>query len=129
MAQAHGQIRSMPAAEIDVSTDLVRRLVAGQHPDLADRPVTVLASGWADLICRPGDALLVRSPRRPLGGKSLRHEQRWLPGLARRRPLAIPAPVRTGHADEGYPWSGSIVPFLPGQIAAVAPPADPRAAA
>jgi hypothetical protein len=34
----------MPAAEVDITADLVRRLLAGQHPDLAHLPVEFLAT-------------------------------------------------------------------------------------
>ena len=38
-------VNRMPTAEVEVSTDLVRRLLADQHPDLARLPVEFLASG------------------------------------------------------------------------------------
>ena len=119
----------MPAAEVDVSPDLVRRLLAGQQPDLAGLPVTVLTNGWDNLICRLGDGLLVRLPRRAMAAKLVEHEQRWLPVLAPRLPLPIPAPVRAGRPALGYPWPWSVVPYLPGQMAATDPPADLAAAA
>ena len=120
---------AMPAAEVDVDPDLVRRLLAAQHPDLAGLPVEVLANGWDNLICRLGEDLLVRLPRRELGAALVLHEQRWLPALAPRLPLAVPAPVRTGQPGEGFPWSWSITAYLPGQVAGRTPPADPAAAA
>jgi hypothetical protein len=45
------------------------------------------------------------------------HEQRWLPLLAPRLPLPIPSPERTGVPAHGYPYSWSVVPFLPGKPA------------
>ena len=114
----------MPSAEADLSAGLVRRLVAGQHPDLAGLRVAVLANGWDNVICRLGDDLAVRLPRRVAAAELIRHEQRWLPELAARLPLSIPAPVRVGRPALGYPWHWSIVPLLPGQIAELSPPAD-----
>jgi aminoglycoside phosphotransferase (APT) family kinase protein len=121
----------MPVAEIDASPDLVRRLLASQHPDLAHLPIDLLANGWDNFICRLGDDLLVRLPRRELAAKLVVHEQQWLPVLASRLPLAVPAPVRIGRPAEaeGYPWPWTITPFFPGQVAARTPPADPRQAA
>jgi aminoglycoside phosphotransferase (APT) family kinase protein len=119
----------MPSAEVEVSADLVVRLLAAQHPDLAQLPVTVLAHGWDNVVCRVGEQLLARMPRRELSAGLLIHEQRWLPVLAPGLPLPVPAPVRTGRPDLGYPWSWSIVPFLPGRVAAQDPPADLLAAA
>ena len=46
--------KPMPAAEVDVSADLVRRLLADQHPDLASLPVSFLASGWDNAMYRLG---------------------------------------------------------------------------
>ena len=104
----------MPPAEVVVTADLVRRLLAGQHPDLADLPVEFLANGWDNELYRVGDELVARMPRRQLGAKIILHEQRWLPSLAPRLPLPIPYPERTGHSALGYPYSWSVVPFLPG---------------
>jgi aminoglycoside phosphotransferase (APT) family kinase protein len=119
----------MPAAEVDVSPDLVRRLLAAQHPDLAHLPVELITHGWDNVMCRVGGELAARLPRREMGARLIVHEQRWLPVLQPRLPLAIPAPVRVGQPGLGYPWPWSIVPFIPGQVAAQDPPADPRAAA
>lgn len=119
----------MPAAEVEVSPDLVRRLLATQHPDLSGLPVEVMANGWDNLICRLGSELLVRLPRRAAAAKLVEHEQRWLPVLAPSLPLPVPAPVRAGRPGLGYPWAWSVVPFLPGRVAARQPPADLLAAA
>jgi aminoglycoside phosphotransferase (APT) family kinase protein len=119
----------MPAAEVDVTADLVRRLLAAQHPDLAGLPAEPLANGWDNTLFRLGDELVARLPRRALGASILVNEQRWLPSLAPRLPLPVPAPVRTGVPGEGYPWPWSVVPFLPGTPASDGSPFDPRRAA
>jgi hypothetical protein len=58
----------MPAAEVEVSADLVRRLLAGQHRDLARLPVEFLANGWDNELYRVGDGHIARAaaprPRR-----------------------------------------------------------------
>ena len=122
-------VNRMPAAEVDVSADLVRRLLADQHPDLARLPVEFLANGWDNELYRVGDALVARLPRRALGAQIIKNEQRWLPELAPRLPLSIPYPERTGAPACGYPYSWSVVPYLPGVPAAVASSFDPAAAA
>lgn len=119
----------MPAAEVSVSPDLVRRLLAAQQADLAHLPVRVVAYGWDNLMYRLGEELAVRLPRRTAAAGLIVNEQRWLPVVAPRLPLPVPAPVRAGRAALGYPWPWSIVPFLPGQLAAREPPADPADAA
>jgi aminoglycoside phosphotransferase (APT) family kinase protein len=88
-----------------------------------------MANGWDNALFRVGEDLVARLPRRELAAQLVEHEQRWLPGLAPRLPLSVPAPVRTGRPDLGYPWSWSVVPFLPGATAAESPPADSEEAA
>jgi len=119
----------MPAAEVQVSVELVRRLLDEQHPDLADLPIEVLANGWDNLVCRLGEELLVRLPRRAMAAELVAHEQRWLPELAGRLPLAVPSPVRVGRPSAQYPWSWSVVPFFPGRVAARCEPDDLRSTA
>ena len=119
----------MPAADVEVSADLVRRLLADQHPDLGRLPVEFLANGWDNELYRVGDGLVARLPRRALGAQIITNEQRWLPGLAPRLPLPIPCPERTGVPACGYPYSWSVVPYLPGVPAAQASSFDPAAAA
>jgi len=119
----------MPAADVEVSAVLVRRLLADQHPDLARLPVGFLANGWDNELYRVGDRLVARLPRRALGAQILKNEQRWLPGLASRLPLPIPYPERTGVPGCGYPYPWSVVPYLPGVPAARASSFDPARAA
>jgi aminoglycoside phosphotransferase (APT) family kinase protein len=99
----------MPAADVEVTTELVRRLLADQRPDLAGRPVEFLANGWDNAMFRLGDELLVRLPRRQVAARILLNEQRWLPALAPAIHLPIPAPERTGPPAHGYPFRWSVV--------------------
>lgn len=108
---------------------LVRRLLQDQHPDLADRSLAPLASGWDNALLRLGPDLIVRLPRRELAAHLVEHELRWLPRLAPRLPLPIPVPVRTGVPGPGYPWAWSIVPYFPGAPALIDRPREGLAAA
>jgi hypothetical protein len=45
----------MPSADVDVTVDVIRRLVCEQMPDLADRRLRMLAHGWDNVIVRIGD--------------------------------------------------------------------------
>jgi len=108
----------MPAADVDVSSDLVRRLLAEQFPDLAELPVEFMANGWDNTMFRIGDELVARLPRREPAASVLLNEQRWLPVLAPALELPIPYPERTGLPALGYPWSWSVVPYLSGVPAA-----------
>ena len=66
---------------------------------------------------RLGEQLLVRLPRRHLAAPLIENEQRWLPVLAERLPIAVPAPVREGLPGRGYPWKWSVLPWLQGSTA------------
>ena len=90
-----------PAAEVDVHPTLIRGLLQDQHPDLTDLSLAWEADGWDNAVFRLGPRLAVRAPRRRVAAELIRHEQRWLPDLAARLPLPIPAPVRAGHPGRG----------------------------
>lgn len=111
-----------PEAEFDVDLDLVSRLIARQHPDLAGLPLKAEASGWDNVMFRLGDDLAVRLPRRTMGAAFILSEQTWLAALAPRLPLLTPAPVRVGAPDLGYPWTWSITPWIEGRTADLDPP-------
>jgi aminoglycoside phosphotransferase (APT) family kinase protein len=106
-----------PDAEHEIDVALVQRLLQAQHSDLADLPIRLVDSGWDNVMFRLGEHLSVRLPRRTLAVKLLDHEQTWLPQLATRLPLAVPAPVRLGQPTSEYPWAWSILPWLPGVTA------------
>lgn len=106
-----------PDAEVDVDTDLVAGLLADQHPDLSGAPLSSVPGGWDNLLWRLGDDLVVRLPRRAVAAALVGSEHAWLPHLAPRLPLPIPAPVRTGRPGRGYPWSWTITRWMPGKRA------------
>ncbi|WP_245935132.1 aminoglycoside phosphotransferase family protein [Acidipropionibacterium virtanenii] len=118
-------LESTPPAEVDITVDLLRALLSDQHPDLADRELTVAANGWDNVIVRIGADLLARLPRRRLAASLVLHEQRWLPGLAEGLPISVPSPVREGRPGLGYPWAWSICPWFDGDMAADVALADP----
>ncbi|WP_417562009.1 aminoglycoside phosphotransferase family protein [Microbacterium sp.] len=113
-----------PEAELDVDLVLVTRLLRDQHADLADLPMTIAASGWDNVMARVGDDLAVRAPRRAIAAALIEHEQLVLPRIAPRLPVAVPVPVRSGHATAFYPWPWSVVPWFEGVSAASASPAQ-----
>lgn len=108
---------AVPPAEVDLDDRMVRELLRSQHPDLADLPIQLAATGWDNYTFRLGDALAVRLPRIAAGVDLLRKEQHWLPLLAPGLPVAVPVPVRLGRPGAGYPWPWSIVPWVPGRSA------------
>ena len=81
------------------------------------------------MIYRLGPDLAVRLPRRPMGVHHLEREYRWLPIVGPGLPLAIPVPAGIGEPGEGYPWPWMVCSWLPGEVAALTPVADPHEAA
>ncbi|GIM94898.1 aminoglycoside phosphotransferase family protein [Paractinoplanes toevensis] len=101
--------------ELDISEDLVRRLVDTQFPAWAGRPLRpVPAAGTDNVMFRLGGDLVVRLPRMPHSAGNVAKEQRWLPYLAPLLPLAVPAPVGLGRPAPGYPLPWSIYEWRPG---------------
>lgn len=116
----------MPAAELDVTEELVRRLLVEQHPDLADLPLALVANGWDNVIFRLGADFMARMPRRRMAADLVLNEQRWLPALSARLPLAVPTPLRVGTPGGDYPWNWSICPWFDGDVAADVALTDPH---
>ncbi|MDN4472304.1 phosphotransferase [Demequina zhanjiangensis] len=114
----------VPDAEVRISDDLVSRLLAAQHPDLASLPLGERHEGWDNVTVRIGHDLAARLPRRRVGADLASREHAWLPTLAADWDFAVPTPVRLGEPGEGYPWSWSIVPYHPGERAFDAPLTD-----
>lgn len=107
-------LRTKPAADVSISPALVTALLEEQHPDLAPLVPVQSAEGWDNVLFRLGDELAIRLPRRAAAAMLIEHEQRWLPQLAARLPLAVPVPVRIGVPGRLFAWSWSIVRWLPG---------------
>ncbi|MEX2032810.1 MAG: phosphotransferase, partial [Dehalococcoidia bacterium] len=120
----------MHADEVETDAPLVRRLLASQFSQWADRPIERVASAGTDnAIYRLGTDLAVRLPRRPSATAQAEKEDRWLPRLAPHLPLAIPEPVTLGQPGEGFPWIWAVCRWLPGRSALDATFDDPKQAA
>jgi aminoglycoside phosphotransferase (APT) family kinase protein len=115
------QITKAPAAEVVVDTQTIRALLGAQHPDLSELPLEEVPPGWDNFIFRLGEGMSVRLPRRLASVAMLEHEQRWLPSIAPQLPVPVPAPLRIGKPGDQYPWPWSIVPWLSGETADLAP--------
>lgn len=113
-----------PAAEVVVDETLVRRLLMDQAPALAHLPLSLVGTGWDNVIHRLGADLSVRVPRREAAAQLIVNEQQWLPVLAPRLPLAVPVPVHAGRSTAYFPWAWNVLPWFAGEPAAVHPPHD-----
>lgn len=112
--------------EVDTDVDLVRRLLASQHPHWAELPVErVVSAGTDNAIYRLGDRLAVRLPRISWAVDLVAKERTWLLVLAPHLPLAVPLPVAAGEPDEVFPYPWGVVRWLPGDLASADRLADP----
>jgi aminoglycoside phosphotransferase (APT) family kinase protein len=110
----------MHADELELDEPLVRRLLAEQFPEWADRPLSrVEPSGTDNAIFRLGDDLSVRLPRRH-GAADPSWEREWLPRLAPLLPLEIPTPVAEGLPSTEYPWAWEVYTWVEGETRPVA---------
>jgi aminoglycoside phosphotransferase (APT) family kinase protein len=101
--------------EIEVSDELVRRLVADQLPDCAELPLTRRETWGTDhVIYRLGHDLSVRLPKIRWAAEQGNKEGKWLPVLAPHLPVAIPTPVLIGRPAFGYPYSWYAAPWIAG---------------
>jgi aminoglycoside phosphotransferase (APT) family kinase protein len=106
-----------PPAEVHVDADLVRRLLASQHPEFLPADITLVDEGWDNVTYRLGESHAVRLPRRETAVQLLLNEQRWLPVLAPRVALEAPVPVALGRPSDLFPWPWSVVRWIEGATA------------
>jgi aminoglycoside phosphotransferase (APT) family kinase protein len=109
------------ASDILVDESVVRGLLREQHPDLAMLDIRATDHGWDNELFRLGDELVARLPRRRVAVPLIEHEQRWLPSIAERVSVSVPAPVRSGVASDAFPWPWTITAWFTGTLAARLP--------
>ena len=116
--------------EVDTDADLVRHLLASQHPQWDGLSIERVASAGTDnAMYRLGDDLAVRLPRLEGVVETVTKEQTWLPLLAPHLPIAVPLPVAVGKPDRLFPYPWSVVQWLPGELATLDRLNDPVSAA
>ena len=109
----------MHADELELDEPLVRRLLAEQFPQWADRPLQrIEPSGTDNAIFRLGEDLSLRLPRRR-GPMERSWELDWLPRLAPLLPLEIPVPVAPGRASDEYPCLWDVYTWVEGETVPV----------
>uniref|UniRef100_UPI0039EF2545 phosphotransferase n=1 Tax=Sinomonas sp. G460-2 TaxID=3393464 RepID=UPI0039EF2545 len=104
----------VPESEAVITAELVRGLLADQHPDLAGLPLVAASEGWDNVVFRLGHDLAVRMPRRELAAGLVRSELRFVGEIAARTGVALPVPVRRGRPGRGYPWVWSVCRWTEG---------------
>lgn len=100
---------------VNISVELVRRLIADQFPEYAHLPIAaVQKQGHDNRTYRLGSELLVRLPTAKAYALKVPKEQALLPKLAPYLSVNIPVPVRMGAASSYYPYNFSIYKWLAG---------------
>lgn len=115
----HHGLGGRPDADVEITEQLVHNLLAQQHPELAELPLSWVEAGWDNEVFRLGESLAVRLPRRQSAHALLLNEVRWLPFLAPRLPVAVPAVLNRGKPGLGYPYHWAVLPWFNGQSAAL----------
>jgi aminoglycoside phosphotransferase (APT) family kinase protein len=112
--------------DIAVDLDTARRLLAAAAPELAELPLAVLGEGWDNLVVAVGDDLLLRLPRRELGGRLLLGELDFLAAWGAALPVPIPRLVQRIPPTRDYPFTSALVTAIAGETADRAPPRNRR---
>src|SRR5262245_32566918 len=90
--------------EVYPDVAVVANLIKAQFPQWAELPVTpVAAPGMDNTTYRLGNDMSVRLPRFQSKVRQVVREQRWLPYLGPKLPLAVPQPLALGVPGQGFP--------------------------
>lgn len=109
--------------EPTLTTDLVRALLADQHPRWAELPVRALPHRGTDhAMFRLGDDHAVRLPRREGMDDAPDREAASIRRLADLVGVEAPDQVAVGEPGHGYPWRWSVVRWVHGDTATAPSP-------
>jgi aminoglycoside phosphotransferase (APT) family kinase protein len=102
--------------QVDVDVDVLRRLLAEQRPELANRQITpVVSTGTVNALFRIGDDLVARLPWQADWAEGIEREWRWIPWLSRRiASVRLPEPVYKGSPNDAFPFAWSIYRWIDG---------------
>jgi aminoglycoside phosphotransferase (APT) family kinase protein len=112
--------------EVDIDETLVRRLLAGQMPELATLPLSIVEPwGTDNAVWRLGEELVVRLPRINGAQGQVDKEATLLPLIAPHLSVAVPIPVAVGEPAFEYPYRWGVHQWIEGQPAeAMSDPID-----
>ncbi len=96
--------------------DTLAALLRAQAPELAGLHIRrSAASGSSNWVFRLGENLAVRMPRSDDYAEDLLNEVRWLPHLAPRLPVPVPAIVAVGQPTGDFPPPWTVVSWVKGE--------------
>lgn len=102
--------------EIEITCELVRKLVREQFPQYRDLEIyPVDRSGHDNRTFHLGEELAVRLPSGPGYAPQVEKESRWLPYLQAHLDYPISKPVAVGRPGGDFPWPWSINRWIEGE--------------
>lgn len=105
----------MHANEYAIDSNLARRLVLQQMPELAHLPVErVVSDGTDNAMFRLGNDMCLRLPRILSAQAQLKKEQTWLPKFAELS-LSVPRVLAIGEPIQDYPSTWSLCDWIEGK--------------
>jgi aminoglycoside phosphotransferase (APT) family kinase protein len=112
----------MHADQVDITAEVVTRLVASQFPPWRDQPVRPVTShGTVNALFRLGEEIVLRFPLQPSLAPKLRgdllSEQASARWVAAHVPVQVPVPVAIGEPGEGYAGPWAVYRWIPGETA------------
>lgn len=101
--------------DFPIDLETARAVIQNQFPQLAQRSMRFLGSGWDNQAFLVDEIWVFRFPHRKLAVELINKERRWLPALAKQLPLPTSSPIWIGEPSElfPFPFAGSL--FIPGQ--------------
>lgn len=118
-----------PEAHPSITPDLVRELIAAQHPEFSYLDVGPRFDGWDAAMFRLGDGLAARLPRTADAVRFLVAETTWLPRISMEWNFPFPRFVARGLPGGAFPWPWAVVTWVRGDTADAVPLAADAGAA
>jgi aminoglycoside phosphotransferase (APT) family kinase protein len=101
--------------EIDISQELVKKLIISQFPEWSSVPIERLNScGTDNVMFRLGEDKVIRLPRIASAAAQIEKEYIWLPQLAPYLSLEIPHPIAKGMPNNDYPYCWLVYKWIEG---------------
>ncbi len=110
-----------PRNGIDIDAGLVRSLLDAQFPEARALPVGAHFEGRDSIVWRLGEHWAMRMPMHQQAAAKHTTETTWMPHIGKAWPFAAPVPVRVGRPSAQFPWAWTVVPWIEGIPAHVAP--------
>jgi aminoglycoside phosphotransferase (APT) family kinase protein len=92
-------------ADVDVTVEVARGLIATYFPELGEPLLEPLGEGWDNAAFLVNGTYVFRFPRRAVSAGLIEREVRVLPAIAPYLSLAIPVPALVASGDQTYPWT------------------------